>query len=79
MERKFTNMRDLARSFAKAMDLLRPETEHHHERVAYLAYNIADELDYEEDDKNEILYASLLYDARIVLMPERKADRKDIF
>ena len=76
MERKFTNMRDLARSFAKAMDLLRPETENHHERVAYLAYNIADELDYEEDDKNEILYASLLYDAGIVLMPERKADQE---
>ena len=76
MEKKFTNMRDIARSFAAAMDLLRPETEKHHERVAYLAYHIADAMDYTDDEKKEVLYASLLYDVGIVLMPERTPDQE---
>ena len=70
MEKKFTNMRDIARSFSNAMNLLRPETDHHHQRVAYLAYHIADEMDYDDEDKKDILYASVLHDVGIVLMPE---------
>ncbi|MBO4863242.1 MAG: HD domain-containing protein [Eubacterium sp.] len=70
MEKKFTNMRDIARSFSNAMNLLRPETENHHQRVAYLAYHIADEMDYDDEDKKDILYASVLHDIGIVLMPE---------
>ncbi len=76
MEKKFTNLRDIARSFAQAMDLLRPETDHLHQRVVYLAYNIAGEMDYSDEDRKELLYASILYDAGIVLMPERKPDQK---
>ena len=55
MEKKFTNMRDITSSFANAMNLLRPETAKLHQRVAYLAYNIADEMDYGEPDKKENL------------------------
>lgn len=76
MEKKFTNMRDIARSFANAMNLLRPETENLHQMVAYLAYNIADEMDYSDEDKKDLLYASLLYDVGIVMMPERGADQE---
>ena len=71
MEKKFTNMRDIASSFANAMNLLRPETAKLHQRVAYLAYNIADEMDYGEPDKKELLNASLLYDVGVGMMPER--------
>ncbi|MCR4845957.1 MAG: HD domain-containing protein [Eubacterium sp.] len=73
MEKQFTNMRDIARSFANAMNLLRPETENLHQMVAYLAYNIADEMDYSDVDKKDLLYASLLYDVGIVMMPEKDA------
>ncbi len=76
MEKKFTNMRDIASSFANAMNLLRPETEKLHQRVAYLAYNIADEMDYGEPDKKELLNASLLYDVGVGMMPERSADQE---
>ena len=69
MEKQFTNMRDIARSFANAMNLLRPETENLHQMVAYLAYNIADEMDYSYDDKKDLLYDSLLYDVVLVIMP----------
>ena len=72
MEKQFTNMRDIARSFANAMNLLRPETENLHQMVAYLSYNIADEMDYSDEDKKDILYASLLYDVGIGMMPERQ-------
>ena len=71
MEKKFTNMRDIARSFANAMNLLRPETENLHQMVAYLAYGIADEMDYSDEDKKDLLYASLLYDVGIVILPEK--------
>ena len=76
MEKQFTNMRDVARSFANAMNLLRPETENLHQMVAYLAYNIADEMDYSDEEKKDLLYASLLYDVGIVMMPERSADQE---
>ena len=53
-------MRDIANCYANAMNLLRPETENLHQMVAYLSYNIADEMDYSDEDKKDILYASLL-------------------
>ncbi len=74
MEKKFTNMRDMARSFANAMNLLRPETENLHQRVAYLAYHIASEMGYSVEDKRELINASLLYDVGIALMPEKAND-----
>ena len=74
MEKKFTNMRDMARSFANAMNLLRPETENMHQRVAYLAYHIASEMGYSVEDKRELINASLLYDVGIALMPEKAND-----
>lgn len=76
MEKKFTNMRDMAACYANAMNLLRPETEKLHQRVAYLAYNIANEMDYSESDKKELLYASLFYDVGVGMMPEKTSDQE---
>ncbi|MCR5215281.1 MAG: HD domain-containing protein [Eubacterium sp.] len=76
MEKRFTNMRDIARSFCNAMNLLRPETEKLHQRVAYLSYNIAKEMGYGEEDLKEVLYSSILYDVGIVLMPERGPEKE---
>ena len=77
MEKMFTNMRDMAKSFAEAMNLLRPETEKLHQRVAYLAYSIADEMGYNDADKRELINASILYDVGIALMPEKIPDKVD--
>ncbi len=77
MEKKFTNMRAVSKSFAEAMNLLRPETEKLHQRVAYLAYNIADELGYNSEDKRELINASLLYDVGIALMPDNASEDKE--
>ena len=76
MERQFTNMRDLTRVYAEAMNLLRPEAENLHQRVAYIAYNIAKEMDFEGKDLEELLFTSFLYDVGIVLMPEKKEDEE---
>lgn len=76
MEKQFTNMRDIARSYANAMNLLRPETEDLHQRVAYLAYNIAKEMDYESTDLREIMFASLLYDVGVGMMPEKTENQE---
>ncbi|MCR5292796.1 MAG: HD domain-containing protein [Eubacterium sp.] len=76
MERQFTNMRDLTRVYAEAMNLLRPETGNLHQRVAYIAYNIAKEMGFEGIDLEEILFTSFLYDVGIVLMPEKKEDEE---
>ena len=76
MERQFTNMRDLTRVYAEAMNLLRPETENLHQRVAYIAYNIAKEMGFEGKDLEELLFTSFLYDVGIVLMPEKKEDEE---
>ena len=79
MEKRFTNMRDIVRSFASAMNLLRPETEKLHQRVAYLSYNIAKEMGFEGEDLKDMLYTSLLYDVGIVLMPEKTPDQGRYF
>ena len=76
MERQFTNMRDLTRVYAEAMNLLRPEAENLHQRVAYIAYNIAKEMGFEGKDLEELLFSSFLYDVGIVLMPEKKEDEE---
>lgn len=75
MEREFTNKRDLARTYAEAMNLLRPETKDLHQRVAYAAYGIAKEMGYKDKDLDDLILASLLYDVGIVLMPEKHEGR----
>lgn len=40
----FTNMRSLMTALARAMNLVNPDVEHHHEQTAYLALFIAREM-----------------------------------
>ena len=74
MERQFTNMRDLAKAYANAMNLLRPETDDLHQRVAYLAYGLGKAYGFKGVDLENLVYVSLLYDVGIVLLPEKKED-----
>ena len=59
---EFTNMRDLMTGLAKAMNLLNPEIERHHEQTAYLALFVAREMDLPEEDIALALYSALLHD-----------------
>lgn len=58
----FTNLRSLMVSFAKAMNLVNPEIQHHHEQTAYLALFIARELRLPEEDVMLTMTAALFHD-----------------
>lgn len=74
MNDMLTNMRETLKGFANAMNLLCPGVPKNHQRVAYLSYNIAEEMGYDEEDKRALIYASMLYDAGIAILPERDKD-----
>ena len=71
MNAHFTNMRDLARAFAHAMDLISPEVQDHHYKVAYLSYRIAEELNLDEKGKRLAIYAALFHDVGSVALDSR--------
>lgn len=68
MERAFTTLNDLAQSLARAMDLVSAEVQNHHQKVAYLAWNIADEMGLSEKEKLMALGGGLLHDVGGVMM-----------
>jgi len=73
MEQQFTNMRDLVRGFAGAMNLISPEVEDHHQKVAYLAYRLAEAAGLSPAERRMTLYAALLHDIGAVTL---KTDRR---
>ena len=70
MEKTITNMRDLARCFARAMNLVSPKIANHHEQVAYLSWRVAGEMNYSEEDKLGVIYGALMHDIGAVILPE---------
>ena len=73
MEKTITNMRDLARCFARAMNLVSPKIANHHEQVAYLSWRVAGEMNYSEEDKLVVIYGALMHDIGAVILPELDA------
>lgn len=67
MGTSFTTMRSLARTFANAMNLISPEVENHHERVAYFAVRLAEARGMSEREKRLTFYAALLHDVGSVM------------
>lgn len=65
--KKITTMHDLIRAFANAMNLISPELENHHERVAYLAYTLADTMGLSSKQKRIAAYGALLHDIGSVM------------
>ena len=65
-----TNMRSLLIALAKAMNLINPNMQHHHEQTAYIAYQIGYEMGLRGDDLNYAVYAALLHDIGAVVSPE---------
>ena len=48
--KKFTTTRSLLNALAKAMNLINPRIEDHHQQTAYLAYQIGVEMGIETED-----------------------------
>ena len=71
MEKSFTSLNDLIRGFANAMNLISPEVQNHHQKVAYLAYNIADAMGMSDRECYLALMGALLHDVGGVLQSEK--------
>lgn len=71
MNMTFTNMRSLITALAKAMNLINPNMQHHHEQAAYISYQIGYEMGLRRDDLNKAVYAALLHDIGAVIFPEQ--------
>ena len=71
MKQTFTELRELIRGFAAAMNLISPEVQNHHQQVAYLACRLARQLQMPESMQQHVLYAGLLHDVgSIILGPD---------
>ena len=78
MERKaFTNIRSMLGGLARAMNLINPDVEHHHEQTAYFAYAIAEEMGLDVESIHLIIYASLLHDVGSIIL-EKPASLAEI-
>ena len=67
--KKFTTTRSLLNALAKAMNLINPRIEDHHQQTAYLAYQIGVEMGIETEDIHMIVSAALLHDVGTIVMP----------
>ena len=67
---EFTNMRSLLSALARIMNMVSPDVNLHHERTAYLAYLVADEMGVSHHDTMLAVYSSLLHDIGAVLMEQ---------
>lgn len=72
----FTNTHDLASALGAAMNLINPEVESHHERVAYLSYLMACELHMDEEMHLVTVAAALMHDVG-ALFSEEQTDSLD--
>ena len=76
-DRPFTNIRSLLRALAKALNLINPTVENHHEQAAYFAWFIGRELRFEEEELHTLVYAALLHDLGSIIL-ERPASVEEI-
>lgn len=67
----FTNIRSLLEALAKALNLINPELENHHERTAYFSYFIGRQLGLEVEELHTIVYAALLHDIGSIILEEQ--------
>jgi len=62
---------DFVASISEAVDLISPELNSHHKKVAYIAYYIAKEMELQEKEVNDIVLASNLHDIGAFTNEER--------
>ncbi len=61
----------LVKCISRAIDLVSPVLVGHHLRVAYIALNLADEIDLSPSEQDEVVLASLLHDLGALSLDER--------
>ena len=71
IERDYYNLFDLVLCLTNAVDLISPEVADHHQKVAYLAYRIAEHLDLPINQKRDLVLAGLLHDVGALSLDER--------
>ena len=69
MER-FTTMSSLLEALAKALNLIDPTLENHHQQTAYLAYMMAREAGFRQEDLELTIYAAILHDIGFITCEE---------
>ena len=67
----FTNIRSLLGALAKALNLINPEMEKHHEQTAYFSYFIGREMGLDEETLHTTIYSALLHDVGSIIMEEK--------
>ena len=65
---KLTNIRSLLEALSRAMNLINPEVENHHQQTAYFAYFIGREMGLDTEELHLAIYAALLHDVGSVVM-----------
>lgn len=73
MTNAFTNMRSLMGALARALNLVNPDMEHHHEQTAYLAYQIGYRMGLRDEALYETIYVALLHDIGSVVWSEQQS------
>lgn len=79
----FTTISSLLQALAVSMNLINPDVENHHQRIAYLAYHIGAEMGLESEDLHKVIVAALLYDVGSVIgkqksLAEIEGNRREI-
>ncbi len=62
MTSQFTTIRDIANAFARAMNLIDPTLQKHHEKVAYLSFRLAQTIRLDKKQRILALYGGLFHD-----------------
>lgn len=73
VNRKLVNMYDLITCLTKAIDLVSTELVGHHQKVAYLAFRIGEELNLPKSQQKNLMLAGLLHDVGALSSNERLA------
>ncbi|MBQ8088999.1 MAG: HD domain-containing protein [Clostridia bacterium] len=67
MSAQLTTMRDLVRAFTRAMNLISPEVQNHHEKVSYFAYRLSEAMGCSESERRLTFYGALMHDVGSVM------------
>lgn len=70
-KRKMVSLLELTLQLSRASDMVSPELNHHHRLVAYIAFNLGEELCFDEKKLNEVSVAAILHDVGGLSMQER--------
>lgn len=75
-DNSFTSIRSLLGALAKALNLINPYVEHHHEQTAYFSYFLARRMGLDDEAVHTVVYAALLHDVGTIVHEEPKTLRE---